>query len=132
MPKKPKLTDEQIEQIASVVRHLDFKWWYRRNKLTIARKHLEDSSGFPVSARLFKQLRDNHCVWYTKARRPGPSYNLLLYEEGWQELRKRVAENKSLLSGRSLDEAVAIMCTIIPCNRTLLSGLRKDLHYWTD
>jgi hypothetical protein len=132
MPKKPKLTDEQIEKIAIALRSLDFKWWHRRNKLASARKHLEDFIGLPVSARLFKQLRDAHCVWYTKARRPGPSLKLSLDEEGWQELRKRVAENKSLLSGRSLDEAVAIMCTIIPCNRRLLQGLRKDLHYWTD
>lgn len=132
MPKKPKLTDEQIEIIGKDIRLLDFGWWYRRNKLTVARKDLEDFSGFPVSAKLFKQLRGEHCVWYTVSRRPGPSYKPVLDAEGWQELRKRVAENKSLLSGRSLDEAVAIMCTIIPCNRMLLLGLRKDLHFWKD
>jgi hypothetical protein len=130
MPKKPKLTDEQIRLLGWKTSALDFNWWYRRCKITVARQQLEAASDLPVSVRLFKKLRDEYCNWYGKAKRPGPSHKTTLSEEEWQLLRKQVSQCERIIEGCTLDEAVAIMCTIIPCNRTVLLGLRKDLHYW--
>ena len=131
MPRAKKLTEEQEQAAIAKLRELEFDWWYKRLTITPARKELVRDVGFPINASQFKAMRD-HCRWFKVTRRKAPCRSNDLDFNGWQLLRQAVARCEQVLRGKTLDQAVSIVSTVHPCNRKLLDGLRKDLHFWND
>lgn len=127
---KSKLSDSQMQVATDIVKQHDFQWWFDRTNVKQAREMLIKKTGFMVSASEFLSIRRSSCEWFKVERRPGPSKNFALTEKEWSQLERAVKSKLHLLQGRTLNEAVAIMCLHCKCNASTLSGVSNKLHVW--
>lgn len=124
------LTEEQRKVAIDAISKLDFQWWFERKLIKPARESLAKQAGFSVSASAFKTMRNEACKWFKVQKRPRPATNTALDAKEWDRLRAAVKSKLHLIQGRTLDEAVAIVCLECKCNAVTLSGLTSDLHVW--
>jgi hypothetical protein len=130
-PKLKPIDAATTEKMVVLIRQLDFDWWFQRQRVPDVRKLCEKQFGMRISAKNFKELRDEHCEWFRVVRRKGVSHNHNLRGKQWDRLRAEVSRLAAELHGRKLDEAVAIVCALgCKCNATTLRGLGSDLHFW--
>lgn len=125
------LTSEQRKAAIEAISKLDFQWWFERKLIKPARESLSKQLGFTVNASAFKSMReDGACKWFKVQKRPRPSTNMMLDAKEWERLRAAVKSQLLLIQGRTLDEAVAVVCLVCKCNAVTLDGLTSDLHVW--
>lgn len=128
---KTKIDWAPMSTVASLLKEFDFYLWFKKAKIIKAREFLEKKAGKRIRPSDFKKSRES-CEWWKNQDRPRRKESTVkaLDAEGWQRLRDAVREQLVLLQGRTLEEAVAIVSIICPCNETTLDGLNSDLHVW--
>lgn len=126
------LTESQRKDVAEAISKLDFQWWFERKLIKPARESISKQLGFHVNASAFRSIRQQAgvCKWFKVQERPRPSTNTMLNAKEWERLRAAVKSQLHLIQGRTLDEAVAIVCLVCKCNAVTLDGLTSDLHVW--
>lgn len=126
-----KLTPEQRESVVEILQTMDFTAWVKKMKIANLKKSLEEKLSIRIPPREFKEIRLEVCQWFRKRKhgRTSPEVNGLS-DNGWTKLRYAIMKLKPDLRGRKLDEAVAIVSTIVPTNKQQLQGLTSEYHVW--
>lgn len=101
----------------------DRRLWVDRPRIRDAIKECKEATGEDVSAKVFRDLRDEHCKFWFKEGFNHPCRATALSERQWSRVREFLTSNWSFLSGSSEGFIIryARLCGI-PLNIQLLSG----------